>query len=71
MIRQLMTFFVGALKRDPNLEMMYFPAENRFDVSKLKGRCDIILLTNNRTDGTPDELSWDRRIRNSSYFKNQ
>ncbi|SVD77385.1 uncharacterized protein METZ01_LOCUS430239, partial [marine metagenome] len=26
-------FFVGALKRDPNLEMMYFPAENRFDVS--------------------------------------
>ena len=49
-------FFMGALKRDPNLEMMYFPAENRFDVSKLKGRCDIILLINNRTDGTPDEL---------------
>ena len=49
-------FFVGALKRDPNLEMMYFPAENRFDASKLKGKCDIILLTNNRTDGTPDEL---------------
>ena len=49
-------FFVTALKRNPNLEMMYFPAENRFDASKLKDKCDIILLPNNRTDGTPDEL---------------
>ena len=49
-------FFVTALKRNPNLEMMYFPVENRFDTSKLKGKCDIILLPNNRTDGTPDEL---------------
>jgi len=49
-------FFVRALKRDPNLDMTYFPAENRFDASKLKDKCDIILLPNNRTDGTPDEL---------------
>ena len=49
-------FFVTALKRDPNLEVMYFPAGNVFDASKLKGKYDIILLTSNRTDGTPNDL---------------
>ena len=49
-------FFVTALKRDPNLEVMYFPAGNVFDASKLKGKYDIILLTSNRTDGTPNVL---------------
>jgi hypothetical protein len=37
-------FFVTALKRDPNLEVMYFPAGNVFDASKLKGKYDIVLL---------------------------
>jgi len=49
-------FFVTALKRDPNLEVMYFPAGNVFDASKLKGKYDIVLLTSNRTDGTPNDL---------------
>ena len=49
-------FFVTALKRDPNLEIMYFSAGNVFDASKLKGKHDIILLTSNRTDGTPNDL---------------
>ena len=55
-------FFVGVLKRDPNLEMMYFPAEDTFDVSKLKGKCDIILLTNNDIDSTPDELAGIKKL---------
>ena len=53
---------MGALKRDPNLDMTYFPAENRFDASKLKDKCDIILLTNNDIDGTPDELAGMKKI---------
>lgn len=49
-------FFMTALKRNSRLEISYYPSENIFDVEKLKGKADIILLTNNRTDGTPDEL---------------
>lgn len=49
-------FFMDALKRHPELEMSYFPAENSFDVSKLKNNYDIILLWENHPWGTPDEL---------------
>ena len=57
-------FFFKALKRNEELEIFYYPCEKNFDVSKVKGKCDIILLPNNRavdyddgsTDGAPDEL---------------
>ena len=49
-------FFMYALKRNKKIEVDYFPAENSFDTSKLKGKYDLILLPNNYTDGTPDEL---------------
>ena len=57
-------FFFKALKRNKQLEISHYPCEKNFDVSKIKGRCDIILLPNNRvvdygdgsTDGAPDEL---------------
>jgi hypothetical protein len=49
-------FFVTRLKTNSNLEMSYFPTEKSFDVNKLKSRFDIILLTNNDIDATPDEL---------------
>jgi len=49
-------FFMSALKRNDKIIVTYFPAEKTFDVSKLKGKYDIILLPNNNTDGTPDEL---------------
>jgi len=49
-------FFMDALKRNQELEVSYFPAENSFDTSKLKNSCDIILLWENHPWGTPDEL---------------
>ena len=49
-------FFLSALKNHPRLDMSYFPCENEFDTSKLKGKCDIILLANNSTDATPEYL---------------
>ena len=49
-------FFFKALKRNKQLEMSYHPCEKKFDVSKIKGKCDIILLPNNSTDGSPDVL---------------
>jgi len=57
-------FFFKALKRNEQLEVSYYPCGKKFDVSKIKGKCDIILLPNNRavdyddgsTDGAPDEL---------------
>ena len=49
-------FFLSALKNHPRLDMSYFPCENEFDTLKLKGKCDIILLANNRTDATPENL---------------
>ena len=49
-------FFMHALKRNEDLEVTYFPSNDRFDCSKLKGKVDLILLPNNNTDGTPDEL---------------
>jgi len=49
-------FFMYALKRNKKIEVGYFPAENSFDTCKLKGKYDVILLPNNNTDGTPNEL---------------
>ena len=49
-------FFLSALKNHPRLDMSYFPCENEFDTLKLKGKCDIILLANARTDATPEHL---------------
>tara|TARA_B100000029_G_scaffold476258_1_gene520255 strand:- start:2616 stop:3596 length:981 start_codon:yes stop_codon:yes gene_type:complete len=49
-------FFMVALQRNPRLEISYYSADYSFDTEKLKGKTDVILLTNNRTDGTPDEL---------------
>ena len=50
-------FFFKALKRNRELEISYHPCEKKFDVSKIKGACDIILVSNNRTDGCPDILT--------------
>ena len=55
-------FFVTALKQNSNLEMTYFPAEDTFDATKLRGKCDIILLTNNDIDSTPDELAGIKKL---------
>ena len=49
-------FFFKALKRNMQLEISYYPCEKKFDVSKIKGKCDVILLPNNSTDGSPDVL---------------
>ena len=57
-------FFFKALKRNKQLEIFHYPCEKNFDVSKIKGKCDIILLPNNctvdyddgSTDGAPDAL---------------
>ena len=49
-------FFFKALKRNIQLEISYYPCEKKFDVSKIKGICDVILLPNNSTDGSPDVL---------------
>ena len=50
-------FFMNALNRHTELEMAYFPAEKQFDVSKLRGKFDIILLWENNSWGSPDELN--------------
>ena len=57
-------FFFKALKKNKQLEISHHPCEKKFDVSKIKGKCDIILLPNNRivdygdgtTDAAPDAL---------------
>jgi len=49
-------FFMKALERNDDLDVSYFPCDNKFDCSKLNGKADIILLPNNNTDGTPEEL---------------
>ena len=48
---------MNALNRHTELEMDYFPAEKQFDVSKLRSKFDIILLWENNSWGSPDELS--------------
>ena len=49
-------FFMKALRRSDDLDIEFFPVENEFDCSKLKGKIDIILLANNNTDATPEKL---------------
>ncbi|MBC8250031.1 MAG: hypothetical protein H8E89_00380 [Candidatus Nitrosopelagicus sp.] len=49
-------FFMKALNRNERLQISYFPCENEFDVKKLNGKYDIILLANNRFDATPEIL---------------
>lgn len=49
-------FFMDALRRNQELDVSYFPAENSFDTSILKNNFDIILLWENHPWGTPDEL---------------
>ena len=49
-------FFLKAFERNENLEITYHPCEKTFDVKKLNGKCDVILLPNNRSDGAPDQL---------------
>ena len=50
-------FFMNALNRHADLDMAYFPAEKKFDASKLRDKFDIILLWENHPWGSPDELS--------------
>ncbi len=50
-------FFMKSLNRHSDLEMSYFPAEKQFDTSKLDGKFDIILLWENNSWGSPDELT--------------
>ena len=50
-------FFMNALNRHADLDMAYFPAQKKFDVSKLRDKFDIILLWENHPWGSPDELS--------------
>ena len=49
-------FFLKAFERNNELEMTYFPCETTFDTKKLKGKFDVILLPNNRSDGAPNKL---------------
>jgi len=49
-------FFMKALKRNKKLDVTYFPCKQDFDTSILKNKFDIILLPNNNTDGSPDNL---------------
>ena len=49
-------FFLKAFERNNDLEVTYHPCKKNFDVSKLKGKCDVILLPNNYSDGAPDKL---------------
>ncbi|MBR74464.1 MAG: hypothetical protein CL872_05970 [Dehalococcoidaceae bacterium] len=50
-------FFFNALNRNENLEMCYFSGEEKFDVTSLRGKFDIILLWENHPWGSPDELT--------------
>ena len=49
-------FFFKALKRNMQLEISYYPCEKKFNISKIKNKCDVILLPKNRTDGSPDVI---------------
>ncbi len=50
-------FFMHALKRNSRIDVHYYPADDYFDVSELKGKCDIILLPDNHRRGTPETLA--------------
>ena len=49
-------FFMDALKRNDKIDVTYFPADNKFDVSILKNKYQIILLADDSPMATPDEL---------------
>lgn len=49
-------FFMHALKRNKKIDVTYFPAIKKFDVTQLKGRFDIILLPDNFIEGSPEIL---------------
>ena len=49
-------FFLKSFARNENLEITYHSCETTFDTQKLNGKCDVILLPNNRSDGAPDKL---------------
>ena len=49
-------FFMKALPRNNYLDVSYFNAEKSFDTTKLKDKYDVILLSDNHSGGTPDEL---------------
>ena len=49
-------FFLKSFERNENLEITYHSCETTFDTQKLNGKCDVILLPNNRSDGAPDKL---------------
>lgn len=47
-------FFMKALRRNNEIEMTYFPEENKIDTSQLKNKIDVVLLWQNNEFGTPD-----------------
>jgi len=49
-------FFMHALKRNPLLDVTYFPINGTFDASDLKGKFDAILLFENRCHCVPDKI---------------
>ena len=49
-------FFIKALSRNQKIEVTNFTEEEKFDVSKLNNKFDIILLWENHPWGSPDEL---------------
>ena len=50
-------FFIKAWKRNPLLDVTYFPTDERFDASKLKGKFDIIFLWSNNNFEMPEEIA--------------
>ena len=61
-------FFMKALKRNMRLQISYFPCENEFDVKKLEGKYDVILLVNNRFDATPETLHGIKEIKQYANY---
>ena len=49
-------FFFTALQRNSEIEITYIPVENTYDISKLHGKIDIILLPNNYVTAVPANL---------------
>lgn len=49
-------FFFVALKRNPELDIRYICVDDNYDITKLKGNTDIILLPNNYKTAVPENL---------------
>jgi len=47
-------FFIKALSRNNKIDVTYFKEEEKFDISRLNNKFDIILLWQNNEFGTPD-----------------